>query len=103
MSRLTSRRCCTSENVDPLGQELDAPALKIETVIAGGQDGNVRLRPLDRARYLFTVEYRADTMMSSGEAAASPEGLGGGAVDGAGCAATGLARAISDSSDSSPV
>ncbi len=48
-------------NADPLAEEFDSPALKIEKVIAGGQDGNVRLRPLDKGSYPFTGEYHADT------------------------------------------
>ncbi len=48
-------------NLDPLAEEFDSPALKVEKVIAGGRDGNVRLRPLDKGRYPFTGEYHADT------------------------------------------
>ncbi len=48
-------------NQDPLAEEFDSPALKIEKVIAGGHDGDVRLRPLDKGRYPFTGEYHAAT------------------------------------------
>ena len=49
------------KNEDPLAEEFDSPALKVEKVIAGGRDGNVRLRPLDKGRYPFTGEYHSDT------------------------------------------
>jgi plastocyanin len=48
-------------NHDPLAEEFDSTALKIEKVIAGGQDGTVRLRPLDPGRYPFIGEYHSDT------------------------------------------
>jgi heme/copper-type cytochrome/quinol oxidase subunit 2 len=48
-------------NKDPLAEEFDSPALKVEKVIAGGRDGNVRLRPLDKGQYPFTGEYHVDT------------------------------------------
>jgi heme/copper-type cytochrome/quinol oxidase subunit 2 len=49
------------KNQDPLAEEFDSPALKVEKVIAGGRDGTVRLRPLDKGRYPFTGEYHAET------------------------------------------
>jgi heme/copper-type cytochrome/quinol oxidase subunit 2 len=48
-------------NQDPLAEEFDSSALKVEKVIAGGRDGTVRLRPLDKGSYPFTGEYHADT------------------------------------------
>ena len=48
-------------NQDPLAEEFDSPALKVEKVIAGGRDGTVRLRPLEKGEYPFTGEYHADT------------------------------------------
>jgi uncharacterized cupredoxin-like copper-binding protein len=49
------------QNQDPLAEEFDSTALKIEKVIAGGHDGDVRLRPLDHGRYPFMGEYHSDT------------------------------------------
>jgi hypothetical protein len=48
-------------NEDPLAEEFDSTALKVEKVIAGGSDGTVRLRPLDPGRYPFIGEYHSDT------------------------------------------
>jgi plastocyanin len=49
------------KNEDPLAEEFDSTALKIEMVIAGGQEGTVHLRPLDAGRYRFMGEYHSDT------------------------------------------
>jgi plastocyanin len=49
------------KNQDPLAEEFDSTALKIEKVIAGGKDGTVHLRPLDAGRYPFMGEYHPDT------------------------------------------
>jgi plastocyanin len=49
------------KNQDPLAEEFDSTALKIEKVIAGGQEGTVHLRPLDAGRYPFMGEYHSDT------------------------------------------
>jgi hypothetical protein len=49
------------KNEDPQAEEFDSTALKIEKVIAGGQEGTVRLRPLDPGRYPFMGEYHPDT------------------------------------------
>jgi plastocyanin len=49
------------KNEDPLAEEFDSTALKIEKVIAGGKDGTVHLRPLDAGRYPFMGEYHSDT------------------------------------------
>jgi plastocyanin len=51
----------TVVNADPLSEEFDPTALKVEKVIAGGSEGAVRLRPLDPGRYPFIGEYHADT------------------------------------------
>jgi plastocyanin len=49
------------KNEDATAEEFDSSALKIEKVIGGGQDGTVRLRPLDPGRYPFMGEYHSDT------------------------------------------
>jgi plastocyanin len=49
------------KNEDPLAEEFDSTALKIEKVIAGGKEGTVHLRPLDPGRYPFMGEYHSDT------------------------------------------
>jgi plastocyanin len=51
----------TVVNADPLSEEFDSKALKVEKVIAGGKEGSVRLRSLDPGRYPFAGEYHADT------------------------------------------
>ena len=48
-------------NADNLAEEFDSNDLKIEKVIAGGQMGVVRLRPLKPGRYSFMGEYHAKT------------------------------------------
>jgi plastocyanin len=48
-------------NKDPLAEEFDSTALKVEKVIAGGQSGTVRLHPLDPGRYPFMGEYHSET------------------------------------------
>jgi heme/copper-type cytochrome/quinol oxidase subunit 2 len=48
-------------NADPTPEEFDSPDLKVEKVIAGGQTGLVRLRPLKPGRYSFSGEYHAAT------------------------------------------
>jgi plastocyanin len=49
------------KNEDPLAEEFDSTALKIEKVIAGGTQGTVHLRALDAGRYPFIGEYHSDT------------------------------------------
>jgi plastocyanin len=49
------------KNEDPLAEEFDSTALKIEKVIAGGRDGTVHLRALEPGRYPFMGEYHPDT------------------------------------------
>jgi hypothetical protein len=51
----------TVVNADPLSEEFDSAALKVEKVIAGRGEGALRLRPLDPGRYPFMGEYHADT------------------------------------------
>lgn len=48
-------------NKDPLAEEFDSSALKIEKVIAGNDSGTIRLRPLAPGRYPFAGEYHSDT------------------------------------------
>lgn len=48
-------------NEDPTAEEFDSSALKVEKVVAGGQTGIVRLRPLSPGRYPFMGEYHSDT------------------------------------------
>lgn len=49
------------KNEDPLAEEFDSTALKVEKVVGGGQQGTVHLRPLDPGRYPFMGEYHPDT------------------------------------------
>lgn len=49
------------KNEDPLAEEFDSTALKIEKVIGGGQQGTVHIRPPDAGRYPFMGEYHPDT------------------------------------------
>jgi hypothetical protein len=48
-------------NADGLADEFDSDSLKVEKVIAGGQKGLVRIRPLAPGRYPFMGEYHAKT------------------------------------------
>lgn len=48
-------------NADGVADEFDSDALKVEKVIAGGQKGIVRIRPLAPGRYPFQGEYHAKT------------------------------------------
>jgi hypothetical protein len=48
-------------NADGVAEEFDSDSLKVEKVIAGGQKGIVRLRPLKPGRYPFMGEYHAKT------------------------------------------
>ena len=49
------------KNEDSTAEEFDSSALKVEKVIAGGNTGSVRLRPLGPGRYPFMGEYHSDT------------------------------------------
>ena len=48
-------------NADAVADEFDSDSLKVEKVIAGGQKGVVRIRPLPPGRYPFMGEYHAKT------------------------------------------
>jgi hypothetical protein len=48
-------------NADPLSEEFDSPALKVEKVISGKSQGLVRFGPLAPGRYEFVGEYHEDT------------------------------------------
>jgi plastocyanin len=48
-------------NADPLSEEFDSAALKVEKVIAGKSQGIVRFGPLAPGRYDFIGEYHEDT------------------------------------------
>ena len=48
-------------NRDGTAEEFDSTALKVEKVIAGGDEGVVRLHPLDPGEYPFIGEYHSDT------------------------------------------
>ena len=49
------------KNEDSTAEEFNSSALKIEKVIGGGNEGIVRLRPLEPGRYPFMGEYHSDT------------------------------------------
>ena len=48
-------------NEDATAEEFDSASLKVEKVVAGHSQGNVRLRPLAPGRYPFMGEYHAET------------------------------------------
>ena len=48
-------------NADSVADEFDSDTMKVEKVIAGGQKGVVRIRPLPPGRYPFMGEYHAKT------------------------------------------
>jgi hypothetical protein len=49
------------KNNDPMSEEFDSTALKVEKVFAGKSEGIIRISPLDPGRYDFMGEYHADT------------------------------------------
>lgn len=49
------------KNEDPLSEEFDSTALKVEKVFAGNSEGVIRISPLAPGRYEFMGEYHADT------------------------------------------
>ena len=51
----------TVVNADPLSEEFDSNALKVEKVIAGKSQGVVRFGPLNPGNYDFIGEYHEDT------------------------------------------
>jgi plastocyanin len=48
-------------NADPLSEEFDSSALKVEKVIAGKSQGAVHISPLKPGRYDFIGEYHEET------------------------------------------
>jgi plastocyanin len=48
-------------NTDPLSEEFDSSALKVEKVIAGKSQGVVHISPLKPGRYDFIGEYHEQT------------------------------------------
>jgi plastocyanin len=48
-------------NTDPLSEEFDSSALKVEKVIAGKSQGVVHISPLKPGRYNFIGEYHEQT------------------------------------------
>ncbi len=48
-------------NTDPLSEEFDSTALKVEKVIAGKSQGVIHISPLSPGRYDFIGEYHEDT------------------------------------------
>jgi plastocyanin len=55
------RIALTVVNNDPLSEEFDSSALKVEKVIAGKSQGVVHIGPLDPGRYDFIGEYHEET------------------------------------------
>lgn len=55
------RIALTVINADPLSEEFDSSALKVEKVIAGNAQGVVHISPLNPGRYDFIGEYHEDT------------------------------------------
>lgn len=51
----------TIRNEDDSAEEIDSPPLKIEKIIAGGQEVTLTLRPLDKGTYPFAGEYHEDS------------------------------------------
>jgi heme/copper-type cytochrome/quinol oxidase subunit 2 len=51
----------TLTNNDATAEEFDSTSLKVEKVVAGGQTGDVHIRPLSPGRYPFMGEYHSDT------------------------------------------
>ena len=51
----------TIRNEDDSAEEIDSPQLKIEKIVAGGQEVTLTLRPLDKGTYPFAGEYHEDT------------------------------------------
>jgi Cupredoxin-like domain len=48
-------------NTDPLSEEFDSAAMKVEKVIAGKSQGVVHISPLNPGRYDFIGEYHDST------------------------------------------
>jgi plastocyanin len=48
-------------NKDPVAEEFDSSALKVEKVVAGGQTGTLRIKPLDPGTYPYIGEFHSET------------------------------------------
>jgi hypothetical protein len=48
-------------NADDTVEEFDSTSLKVEKVVSGHDEGDVRLRPLAPGRYPFMGEFHSDT------------------------------------------
>jgi plastocyanin len=55
------RIALTVINADPLSEEFDSAALKVEKVVAGKSQGVVHISPLSPGRYDFIGEYHEST------------------------------------------
>ena len=55
------RIAVTVVNADPMSEEFDSPALKVEKVIAGKSQGVVHISPLSPGNYDFVGEYHEET------------------------------------------
>jgi len=55
------RIALTVINADPLSEEFDSTALKVEKVIAGKSQGVVHISPLSPGNYDFIGEYHEET------------------------------------------
>jgi len=55
------RVALTVINADPLSEEFDSAALKVEKVIAGKSQGVVHIGPLKPGKYEFVGEYHEET------------------------------------------
>jgi plastocyanin len=51
----------TIVNADPLSEEFDSTALKVEKVVAGNAQGTVHIGPLQPGHYDFIGEYHEET------------------------------------------
>jgi hypothetical protein len=49
------------KNDDPMSEEFDSTALKVEKVFTGNSEGVIRISPLEPGRYEFMGEYHSDT------------------------------------------
>jgi hypothetical protein len=49
------------KNDDPLSEEFDSVALKVEKVFSGKSEGVIRIGPLESGRYEFMGEYHSDS------------------------------------------
>jgi plastocyanin len=56
-----TRILLTITNSDPLSEEFNSSALKVEKVIAGSSQGVVHISPLKPSIYEFIGEYHEDT------------------------------------------